>query len=45
MFVCSGAAEPPAGVGAVGLHQSSAEERHRGDRARDREQQALTDTG
>lgn len=42
---CSGADESPAGVGAVGLHQPSPEERHRGDRKRDQDQQSLTAPG
>ena len=41
----SGAAESPAGVGAVGLHQPSAEERHRGDRKCHEDQQSLTAAG
>lgn len=46
MLVCrSGAAEPPAGVGAVGLHQPVPEARRRGDRERGKGQQSLTATG
>lgn len=41
----SGAAESPAGVSAVGLHQPAPEERHRGDRECDQDQQSLTATG
>lgn len=43
--VSSGAPESPAGVGAVGLHQPSAEEGHRGDRTRQKDQQAFTAAG
>lgn len=40
-----GAAEPPAGVSAVGLHQPPPEERHRGDRKCHWDQQSLTAPG
>lgn len=43
--VSSGAPESPAGVGAVGLHQPSAEEGHRGHRTRQKDRQALTAAG
>lgn len=41
----SGDSESPAGVGAVGLHQPSAEERHRGHRKRHQNQQDLAAAG
>lgn len=41
----SGSSEPPAGVGAVGLHQPAAKERHRGHRKRHWGQQDLTAAG